>query len=894
MSDVTVLTAEALTALIAELTKPISADRLGDGSISTPKIADGSISTPKIADGAITAVKMDPSLLASLGDGGGGGGTSTTILGVANVRDYGATGDGITNDVAAVKATLNYLKSVGGGTILFPKGTYNLSAWTYPSYLVDFPLAIIGYGEFSTIVGPKSPSAQPFLTNKANFVCENICIDGFQDVFDFTPTTTMLGHIRIENVRFTDYSRAAVKWAENNVNGGCQRIYVENCRMLGINATPQYGLNLSTPIFQKLEINGNTIDNITDRGIYIGSTTLSLQDSRENVNITRNNVGNIYNPSTTTAEGQRAADGIQVMATNAVIAENYLYDIDNYAKQDCEGIYTKCKFAIIARNHLVNAGGGEAMIDIKGNGRSQVVMANCTNQTNVTSLTVTNLIYGLTVGMYIDIMDSTTKNQDGTDVVKIAQRKILTMDYPNGIVGISGAAITTASTDYIQKFARAKGYGVLCINNTLVDGREYGALIPETGEDYNTTGIKINNDDVKVEGNLLEGFTYNAISVGGSTYSNIDIRGNKIRKIRGIGGIGIGGLGTNFVIDNNQIYEVTGETTTGTAYGINVGGSAKDVVISNNQIRSITQSGVTTSGISVKPSTLMSISNVTIKNNTVKTAGRGINFSSNPSDDVWVYGNKIQDCSSSNIYYSTVAPTNLVVGTNNPTLALPTPIDPSTIAGLSAWFDASSITGLTDGAAVSSWTDKSVTNVPLTQATPASQPTYVANALNGKAVVAFNGAQNMKTALWAAPLAQPFTMFLVVKLDMAYLFDGLSSASRVYLRNSSATPGGGGLYYFNSGATLSSYPVNADANYHLFTLRANAAGGIKIDGTTVTGDPSSPTPQSLNGLTLGSLYSNGSYATARVGEILIYNSDISPYNAAQIEYYLKSKWGVGG
>ena len=54
------------------------------------------------------------------------GGTSWLI----NVRDYGAQGDGTTDDSAAIQAAVNALPA-GGGAVYFPKGIYLVSSTTY-------------------------------------------------------------------------------------------------------------------------------------------------------------------------------------------------------------------------------------------------------------------------------------------------------------------------------------------------------------------------------------------------------------------------------------------------------------------------------------------------------------------------------------------------------------------------------------------------------------------------------------------------------------------------------------------------------------------------------------------------------------------------------------------
>lgn len=45
-----------------------------------------------------------------------------------DVRDYGATGNGSTDDTAAIQAALNTAESYGGGIVFFPPGTYLISA----------------------------------------------------------------------------------------------------------------------------------------------------------------------------------------------------------------------------------------------------------------------------------------------------------------------------------------------------------------------------------------------------------------------------------------------------------------------------------------------------------------------------------------------------------------------------------------------------------------------------------------------------------------------------------------------------------------------------------------------------------------------------------------------
>jgi hypothetical protein len=54
------------------------------------------------------------------------GGTSASA--VFNVRDFGATGDGVTDDAQAIRDTVAAAKAAGGGTVYLPAGTYILGS----------------------------------------------------------------------------------------------------------------------------------------------------------------------------------------------------------------------------------------------------------------------------------------------------------------------------------------------------------------------------------------------------------------------------------------------------------------------------------------------------------------------------------------------------------------------------------------------------------------------------------------------------------------------------------------------------------------------------------------------------------------------------------------------
>ena len=73
--------------------------------------------------------------------GGGGGGFD-----YFNATDYGATGDGATDDTAAVQAAIDAAEPVGG-TVYFPRGTYILD----PVYIESDNVRLLGEGRLSIL-----------------------------------------------------------------------------------------------------------------------------------------------------------------------------------------------------------------------------------------------------------------------------------------------------------------------------------------------------------------------------------------------------------------------------------------------------------------------------------------------------------------------------------------------------------------------------------------------------------------------------------------------------------------------------------------------------------------------------------------------------------------------
>jgi hypothetical protein len=159
-------------------TGAVTETKIGTGAVTETKIGTGAVTSTKILDGTILNADINASAGITAGKlsftQAGTGATARTIdsklKDVVSVKDFGATGDGVTDDTAAIQAALDSAKSV-----FIPPGTYLISSMLqlFPGNALNFSItgvkgkstlkatgnnAIIGpagdfYAEFAEISG---------------------------------------------------------------------------------------------------------------------------------------------------------------------------------------------------------------------------------------------------------------------------------------------------------------------------------------------------------------------------------------------------------------------------------------------------------------------------------------------------------------------------------------------------------------------------------------------------------------------------------------------------------------------------------------------------------------------------------------------------------------------
>jgi hypothetical protein len=216
---------------------------------------------------------------------------------------------------------------------------------------------------------------------------------------------------------------------------------------------------------------------------------------------------------------------------------------------------------------------------------------------------------------------------------------------------------------------------------------------------------------------------------------------------------------------------------------------------------------------------------------------------------------------------------------------------PSDISNLQLWLDASDESTIFNTAgSVYRWEDKSGNDHHLVQATGASQPTTSSRTHNSLNVIDFDGSNHL-TNTFSSTLSQPYTIFFVGESDIvttSYFYDGIDGSNR----------GGFGLdasqidWFSFGGAALYS-GVGRDTDPHVFGALYNATSSDNyVDGTPSDAGYKQAGTHSLTGLTVGGRYSLSNFMDGWIGEMLLYEGNLSTEDKNLIGNYLADKWNL--
>jgi hypothetical protein len=216
------------------------------------------------------------------------------------------------------------------------------------------------------------------------------------------------------------------------------------------------------------------------------------------------------------------------------------------------------------------------------------------------------------------------------------------------------------------------------------------------------------------------------------------------------------------------------------------------------------------------------------------------------------------------------------------------------LAGLFAWYDASTSSSITTQTGVSQWEDLSGNARHLTQSTTNNQPAYGTVTLNGKATITFDGTNDvLRSAAWT--LNQPYHTFIIFRHETTF-----SSATFGIAHNIGA-PRSGELSYGTAttlshfaGASLFRTGVASGSReaFNPYEIEANgASSALRVRTFSNTGNAGT---NNSNGLTVGA---NGNtlptqHGDMSVAEIAMFSRVLTGGDLTKVRNYLANKWAV--
>lgn len=230
-------------------------------------------------------------------------------------------------------------------------------------------------------------------------------------------------------------------------------------------------------------------------------------------------------------------------------------------------------------------------------------------------------------------------------------------------------------------------------------------------------------------------------------------------------------------------------------------------------------------------------------------------------------------------------------------------VSPTDIAGLKAWYKASSIVQA-DNTAVASWADSSGNGWTVTQATGSAQPTFQTNELNGQPVVRFDGTDFLNIGnTFVLASSQAVTIFVVKKPVSASAQNVLLSAG---LTSSGSTAI---LSYqqFQSTSALATHttmlqPVSPYghqnfARWSYNVVRTSASSTFfRVNGHQSIAPLSGPAPGFTEGMNIGAHFDGVATPAVMfngdIVEVIIYDGVLSNASVTLVENYLALTYGV--
>jgi hypothetical protein len=195
-----------------------------------------------------------------------------------SVKDFGAVGDGVTDDTTAIQAAFTFVEAKTKGTIFFPSGTYKITSSVGSDIGGLTDLALIG--EVGTVIDCQPTVAMNYAFNLQwqdlnTCIVENFRIKGNNKVSTAitvrSSSTTESERFEVRNCTITDLNvvdNASITTSANGIfldsGGEGYSATIENCRVENVSRDKvSFSTGMSITDFRTARIHGCYIKNVS-------------------------------------------------------------------------------------------------------------------------------------------------------------------------------------------------------------------------------------------------------------------------------------------------------------------------------------------------------------------------------------------------------------------------------------------------------------------------------------------------------------------------------------------------------------------------------------------------------------------------------------------------------
>lgn len=224
-------------------------------------------------DGNFKSLDNDIQVAKNFTQAGTGAQTRTVqneLRDIVSVKQFGAVGDGVTDNTLAFQRAFNYVNSIGGGVVEIPPGTYRKGDAAGSIWIMYSNTTLRGHGDQSVIffddkdTVPRSGNDMLYISSGSNINFENFKITG--TALTYTSETNhkqCLTGENIDGLRLTNLTIEKVRYMATAF-GYCKNVIMSGCRLDYIVRD-----GLRTVNSDNVLITNNVLKRVTDDAIAV-------------------------------------------------------------------------------------------------------------------------------------------------------------------------------------------------------------------------------------------------------------------------------------------------------------------------------------------------------------------------------------------------------------------------------------------------------------------------------------------------------------------------------------------------------------------------------------------------------------------------------------------------